>query len=303
VDSGDHIQTTPIGSDERIDAVLPLILRDLERAEQLLIPSMTAYLDVLGVCRVVVPDDEIPEFSRRISNPRIQIIGEHEVIPELRWFRRTVDEGEGTGKGLRGWFVQQLIKLSIARFVQTPFYLTLDADVLCCRSISYDDLIVEGRSLTFIQENGEKGNDRWYERSAQLLELPRSERSHGVTPALLSTAGVMELLEFFAERLRPNHLRPEALLLANVPWTEYSLYYTFLEQTGRFDQFHIPTKVRTSANNVWGGGNPESWDPAASFGPNGPLFSVLQSHTVKNVEQVVLKTRTYFASSGRQSPV
>jgi hypothetical protein len=64
------------------------------------------------------------------------------VIPEFRLFR---PEGcrlsKGPGQWISGWFVQQLVKLSIARIVSSPFYLTLDADVMCVRHTEYTDLV------------------------------------------------------------------------------------------------------------------------------------------------------------------
>jgi Family of unknown function (DUF6492) len=46
--------------------------------------------------------------------------------------------------GLRGSQFHQLIKMAMAEQVQTPFCLTLDADVFCMKPVCYKDLIREG---------------------------------------------------------------------------------------------------------------------------------------------------------------
>jgi hypothetical protein len=286
-----------------MDAVLPLLPRDLERAERLLLPTLLTYFEPLAACRVIVPDDAVEPMAARLRHPAITVIPETSVVPELNWHVRLDESDPGSTKGLRGWFVQQMLKLSAARIVETPFYLTLDADVLCCRRIAYDDLIKSGRALTVVSQTGDKSHERWYERSAAVLGMPRSTRTHAVTPVALSREAVLKLLAFFEERLHPNQLRAEALLLGHFPWTEYSLYFTFLEQTGQFDIHHLATHDRLSGNNVWGGSDPNSWNPALSFSPQGKLFSVLQSHTVTDIDSVVSKVRSYFQMAGAVPPL
>jgi hypothetical protein len=59
-----------------------------------------------------------------------------------------------------------------------------------------------------------------------------------VTPAVLSSEVVHRLFAFFEERLRPNALGTEAYPLRHRSWTEYTLYYTYLEHTGLFDAYY-----------------------------------------------------------------
>ena len=36
---------------------------------------------------------------------------------------------------MRGWLTQQIVKLAMAERVESDFYLTLDADVICTRTV------------------------------------------------------------------------------------------------------------------------------------------------------------------------
>ena len=122
-------------------------------------------------------------------------------------------------------------------------------------------------------------------------------------PAVLSREGVLSLFAFLEERLRSNALRAEFLLLSQLPWTEYTLYYTYLEHTGLFDRYHVPARSKIYGNNIWRGQDPAAWNPAKSFAARrAPWFSVLQGHTVHDVDAIVAKIRAYFASIDHPSP-
>jgi hypothetical protein len=76
-----------------------------------------------------------------------------------------------------------------------------------------------------------------------------------VTPAVLNKEAVLELCEFLTGKVNPTFRLMSALfskesaisnffgswrsfLIRNTPWTEYSLYYTFLEGMMLIDKYH-----------------------------------------------------------------
>jgi hypothetical protein len=277
-----------------LEAVLPLVTRDLERCEKLLLPSLRHFFPALDTCWVVTPQREVPVVRSLLADPRFRVIAETDLIPELRVMRP---------EWIGGWFVQQAIKLSAARIVASDFYLTLDADVVCVQPIATTDLVNDGRGIVNVDDSQVDPHANWYRWAERVLGFPRSGRSHGVTPAVLCSAGVRLLLEFLEERLRSDATRAEAYLLAHLPWTEYTLYYTYLEQHGLFDAYHFPAARSTYGNNLWKGQDETTWDPARSFAPDRrSYFSVLQSHTVTSIDGIVAKIRAYYASLGEPSP-
>ena len=191
---------------------------------------------------MVVPQADVDAIRNHIADPQFQVISETDLIPELRLFRP---------ERIGGWQLQQLIKLSAARIVSSPFFLTLDADVVCVRHIEYSDLIQDQRAIANVYDSDRDVHGEWYEWSEKVLGFPRSGRIHGVTPAVLSAEGVRRLFTLFEERLKPNALRAETYLISHRPWTEYTLYYTFLEHTGLFDTYHFPASTRTYQNSIW----------------------------------------------------
>lgn len=182
----------------------------------------------------------------------IRMLPEQRLVPELRLAPR-----------LRGWYRQQLVKLAIYERVQSELYLTLDADVICTKHVRAEQLAPDGRGPCHVIERDLHPD--WYRGSEAVLGLsgPRRGVLHNVTPAILHRRGVAELAEYLEERARRGAAASgvrglkqrlvlwrarrcgaqafagwRLLLAGGAPWTEYALYYTFLEATGSFERFH-----------------------------------------------------------------
>jgi Family of unknown function (DUF6492) len=74
------------------------------------------------------------------------------------------------------------------------------------------------------------------DRMFRLGALPDSQdlaRTHGVTPAILSREATILLQDYLTTRARMLRLDARSnwrtFLVLSIPWTEYALYYTFLE--------------------------------------------------------------------------
>lgn len=299
----------PAAHSNRVDAVVPLTLSDLARFG-LLLDSLAPRFEAGRCLFVVVPERQLREVRSALEDKHgaglilpasapptaggrgdgawVHLIGEEAVVPELARHAR-----------LKGWYKQQLVKLAIADWVATPFYLTLDADVVCTRTLRYADLVHGERGLCRV--HGEDLHPDWYRQSARVLGLSpaRTGISHNVTPALLARDGVRALATFLQRRARsegplarlrarfmraggppPNNWRD--YLARHVPWTEYALYYTFLEATGQFERYHFeaPTGLYEKDDSVWrkDAADFARWDPAPRFAGTGlPAFVVIQS--------------------------
>jgi hypothetical protein len=283
-----------------IDAVLPLTVRDLPRA-QILLTSLTRNFQGLGTLWVVTRATETEAIRAALATTElpgpVQVLSELELAPELQH-----------AFGLKGWYRQQVVKLAIAERVATPSYLTLDADVICVRKLTASDLTPAGRGLCHITPRDLHPD--WYKHSRALLGLTGAGPavSHNVTPAVLHRDGVRELmrrLESLAaadsfrpglrgqrqrsqialtRRLAPNARPAWVYLIAGAPWTEYALYYSWLEASGRFDTYHALSAdcIYSTEHSVWraDAARFDSWDPRPLFeGAGPPYFVVVQSIT------------------------
>ena len=290
-----------------IDAVLPLTLKDYERS-LILRRSLSEYFRGLGTIFVVSPDDQTDTIRKRVKQQaadglRLEVLPETEVVPELRYFKST-----------KGWYRQQLVKLAIFKHVQSDFYLTLDADVVATRPVTSEQLVPGGRALCITHH--EDVHPAWYRSAAYVLgeSLRRSVIAHNVTPAVLARRGVEELAEWLGERWRRGQyasgrrgvfqriarlrlgrkedLAPWRLyLIAALPWTEYALYYSFLELRDRLAHYHVERDVGIcdEQNSFWRADELpfNEWRHEHLFQGDGPpFFVVIQSNTGVTAEQV-----------------
>jgi hypothetical protein len=282
-----------------LEAVLPLIPRDLERFA-LLARSLERFFPTLGRIHVVVPDRVHDAMKDRVRGALHGIAVE--VVPEGRWV-----PDMASFRHLPGWYKHQLVKLAAAEFVASPYYLTLDADVICTRPMTVAELLPGGKSACFVIPKD--WHPEWYKGAEAVLGLRAVRRGvvHNVTPVVWSKAGVLELIDhiegvatrrayargarglrqrllFALQRLeRPRHSRAwRAWLAASTPWSEYSMYFTLLEALGHFEQYHFQSDycIYDVDRSVWWKADFDGWDAAPLFEGRGPpYFAVIQSNT------------------------
>jgi len=285
-----------------MDAVLPLTVRDVSRA-RLLFDSLAPRFRGLGTLWIVSPDTDsaLIESSLREYKGRLdlQVVPETRIAPEL-----------AHAPWLKGWYRQQLVKLAIHEHIASPFYLTLDADVICVRELTPEDLTPGGRAICHVVEQDLHGD--WYAASEAVLGLSPRRRgiSHNVTPAVLSREAVAELATYLSGRAQARHFASgfrglkqrlwslgsssrsyRGLLAASAPWTEYALYYTFLEATQRFDRYHSYSEhcIYDIDRSVWRSERQRfaALSPDECFeGAGPPWFLVVQSNTELSPELV-----------------
>jgi hypothetical protein len=283
---------------EQVDAVLPIVAKDIPRFK-ILSRSLNLFFHDLGRCLLVVPDNEIKQFEPLIESSKYVVVPESSIVPEFSYFSDSF---------VRGWYKQQLIKLAIAQHIRTEFYLTLDADVICVKPTRYADLVTNGRARYHSYPTGPF--PQWHEWASRILGCAPSQRHFEVTPSILCTEAVLELQSFLDARAqkyrslsymfkahRRAHLRLflasligktkplqdwRLFLLENLPWTEYALYFTFLEKFDLLERFYYDAgaSLYTVENSVWNLEDYDNWSPEECFQTHGDFFfCVIQSTT------------------------
>lgn len=129
----------------------------------------------------VVPETDLPLF-RRFEGPRCLVSGVREVLPVLAlpflrlmgsrvWInlRRPVPP-------LRGWIIQQLVKLSVASQVSEQIIITADSDLVFIRPVTVATFALDGKTRLYRLDEGVTAalprHLRWHAVAHELLGLP-----------------------------------------------------------------------------------------------------------------------------------
>jgi len=285
--------------DETISAILPLKISGRHYAENLnrcdlLFGTLRHFhlARVFSEIIVVVPGDELELIGRHAqawSDLPISILAEESFLSVFQQYNKVHQ--------VRPWHRQQIIKLFGANLVKTPFYLTLDPDVLALRQFSYRDLVVGGRAL--LEPEARSVHADWWHASASLLGVDaRLERpGMSVTPALLSRDICLALMERLAARHGTDWFR---VLLQNyaINWTEYTLYFLMAESSGLLHLLHRvpePGAPRLLASyQIWSKSDFDEARLASLFAtPQRDFFSVIQSNTGVSATEIASLIRPY----------
>lgn len=294
-----------------ISAVLPLKVsgsydvNDLKRAH-ILFTSLTKFLapGLIGELFVVTPQAEVDIVKREYAiwdNLNIVVISEEELLPELKNYPK-----------MRGWRKQQLVKIAIANKINNPFYLTLDADVVCLKPITESDLIIDGKAI--LQYENRSRHPKWWKASGRVLKINPNIGPQGVgmtvTPALMSKTLSQNLMDDLRPK-KSNLSWADSLCSLHNPsdpknwwigrylklkWTEYSLYYLSALNHQKLDDYHVicgteklPQRLIVDDSHDY-----ENWVVADSFSKNNPgLFLVVGSKSRLPPKQVFERLSTY----------
>jgi hypothetical protein len=142
------------------------------------------------------------------------------------------------GTDMKGWEIQQVMKLKAAMLVNSDFFVVLDAKNAFIRDVKFDTFISECNTgliyaqFTVEEQGGEK--KEWFEKSAKALGLgvPEGKVGGSITPVIFHTQTVKDLLEHeLGEELTVEKFCTSGKLCDAIRdgATEFTLYYTFVK--------------------------------------------------------------------------
>lgn len=265
---------------------------DLDRFRALALPSFQRNLppELVHELLVIVP----PADLRRARSE----LADSGPLPV-----RVVDEralGVDAG-GSPGWITQQILKLAAPQVVTTPWFVTIDADVVATRPVDREFLLPGGRAIW--EQERAAIHLAWWENSARVLGIPTAvepeDRVFGVTPAILSTSAVRTLwtaIEATGSGAAWSRILADR---QSWGWTEYTLYWTHLLASRQADELYAPVAryPYALADSVWTEEELRAVDEAALgrvFAPDAPhAFYVFQSNLEQPLESTVRLLRPH----------
>jgi hypothetical protein len=240
-----------------VTLVLPLTLSDVSRAllllESLRLTSQRIKDVFVKEMIVIVPDTQLSVISSafrvytddycggvQLLPYKLRIMKESGLIPSLldnqkepyrRLFSLLNNATHSRSRLPYPYAIQMAIKLLVAKFVTTEYYITLDADLISLTPLTLSNLLVfsDERELVprvrAMYENEPRHvHLQWWTESSAFLSTRGNTVLHdsiddngfGVTPAVLSTFGAMMTVHAVHESVRARLLHHESDLEADV---------------------------------------------------------------------------------------
>lgn len=264
---------TTTSQNQKIDAVVPInpnIEKEFDRFN-LLIKSLGKYnKNCIGNIYVVSPNKLNYKYDGKLN---ITYLTERELI------------GFDFPDNITNYNRQQIIKLLISKCIDTDYYITFDCDNVCYREFSYDDFIINGKSINFSECNetiknhfdNPEGNYQidWLNNSSNMLgygDFNFNEKSiYTVTPAILSKVVVVNILEMFSTTQEfMNKFQDSGS-------TEYGIYFSYLNANELTQKYYCDGDVTLKGFCVWGEDTLDENEFIKSLNVNNGIFGVLQS--------------------------
>ena len=189
----------------------------------------------------IVVDRSDLRFFRPLQNHRTNVVAKEEVLP--LWARRldTLRIGlrsnvwlQGAGLPIRGWLLQQLVKLAIAEQLTEDVLVHIDSDVVLVRPFSLSTVVDQARRVRLFAEPDAVDESlphhvRWHRSSEKLLGIGPAGLP---APDFISTlvpwkrANTLALLDH-VEKNSGRHWLPTLADAWHV--SEYTLYGRFVQ--------------------------------------------------------------------------
>jgi hypothetical protein len=217
---------------------------ELGRLTGILLPSLYKFMDTNAVHTffIICKDNEVETVEAALAGKNISI---HIQVRS----ENTILKPE-TIANTKGWYIQQLVKLGVAKIITTEYYLVLDADCFLTRSFSYESLFCDHKLITNT-ESWTVHKD-WWLNSLDILEMSVDQISNNpviaATPQTLKTGLVRQLLDFIDEKA--GHIGWETYL-SERKFTEFSLYWLFLIRHNLTHLYHSGSSPVLLGNALW----------------------------------------------------
>jgi hypothetical protein len=237
---------------------------------------------------VVVPGAALPLY-RQFATPHREIVAQEDLLPFRIWRLPTaLRHLSGVIRGLsrplyvnamltpiRGWMIQQMLKIEVSRRAQEAAIMHVDSDVFFVRRFSADMAFANGKPQ-FFTVSGQTANpmhSRWNAVCAKLLEadIPESFHNHYIENCVLWSPDMVRSMVARTEDVTGRSIHDTICALRTI--SEYYLYGLFLDIVEGHGAVS-PTDV-SYCNSYWPASDDVSYDFKAHMAQMNPKHVAL----------------------------
>lgn len=266
--------------------------------------------------RVIVPGRDLPVF-RRFARPGRDIIAQEDVLP-LRLFRvpamkylaplsasfRRPIYLDSRLRMVRGWILQQLLKIEMSRTATEDMVLHVDSDVFFFRRFGMADGFVDGlpRYFRAVGKTANPDHSAWLAAAGRILGIGVAEPhlAHYVENCVPWVPGVVQAM---TTRIEATHGRPwPEVLVGEATISEYYLYGVFVDLLrGTGGLAEVDNSLCLS---FWSDGAIVPETHFAKARPDHVAMAVQSTHALSFADRVALyeKARAHFVERARATP-
>jgi hypothetical protein len=238
-----------------IAIVTPSYLHDLGRCE-LLAEAAARFASAEHRHVVIVPHRDLPVFRERVGRFGAAVLAEEELLPSWLVPVPGSRKWRVTPRGwpVRGWIVQQVVKIAYASHSTADAVLFADSDTCIVRPFDASMNLRPGGRVRFFAEpnNGHSPmHYQWHRRAGRLLGVALKEYSgHGFIGNFIpwvpdAARGLVRRLE------ETNGQEWRSLLLHERTLSEYVLYGIFVEEVAGLEAVHHVADAQKRVLEYW----------------------------------------------------
>lgn len=215
--------------------ITPSYFLDFERCK-ILCRSVEKYVSSYDR-HIIIVDKNDYELFNEIKGPKIEIITKESILPgwlkkiprTRRWWfsLKTLP--------VRGWILQQVVKLSVAEFVDADIYFFADSDIMFIRPFDLSSLVKNDKVRLYRfprleQDYHEPRHIKWYTYAGKLFQLEGDQylESDYIGPLVTWRRDTLLKLNNHIQDMSSRKTWKEALC-NTITFSEYILYGIFSE--------------------------------------------------------------------------
>jgi len=234
--------------------------------------SVLEFTDPSVLHYVVVPDADLPRFAT-LQSSRMVLLGERELLPSsfvsTAWFARAVARIPRVPRGarfiavnmrhpfppLRGWLLQQIVKLSMAIRAECDALVLLDSDCQLIRPID-ESMFVSPRGVRFYRKpagiTAEMGRHAtWHQNARRMIGVPPDGMPPYADPIGSLIPWDPNIVRRCTEQLAAVSGRHwQTAVSREWEFSEYVLYGEYIAEFGTADELSFAAD-RTLCHSYW----------------------------------------------------